>query len=345
VFLFYFDMSSPDIKAIVESFKRVTASGSTVDAEFVVPYSPKEADTNQFVFFLKPEATTANLEYILKLSLDVLAKAGVKFGAVRVLGGPYLDKHNIMVQHYGVISKISKEGYNIISDAAKTKLNTDFAEDVKVFGNPIGGHQFLEKHPDISPLALTTINDNVGTTRLAGGTYLCKFKMLGENQLVLNPFHAYQLVPFVKKGNALVLFECTSSLSWADLRTKLCGATNPTKADEGSIRAELLKNKEATGMTDVNLSSNGCHMSAGPLEGMVELERFLSDWDKASKVPIKSLSFGAHLLASGFSEGQLNDLAQNPNATLDGKTESVFDLTEEKDFKESSQILKKALAI
>jgi len=46
VFLFYFDMSSPDIKAIVESFKRVTASGSTVDAEFVVPYSPKEADTN-----------------------------------------------------------------------------------------------------------------------------------------------------------------------------------------------------------------------------------------------------------------------------------------------------------
>lgn len=110
-------------------------------------------------------------------------------------------------------------------------------------------------------------------------------------------------------------------MSWADLRTKLCGATNPAKADEGkrhslilflfffiisfpithqptvavsiffliiflcyqfflpllgSIRAELLKNKEATGMIDVNMSSNGVHMSAGPLEGLVELQRFMS---------------------------------------------------------------------
>jgi hypothetical protein len=74
------------------------------------------------------QATTANTEYILKLSLAVLAKAGVNFGAVRVLGGPYLDKHNIMVEHYGVISQISKFGYPIISDAAKERLEKDFAE-------------------------------------------------------------------------------------------------------------------------------------------------------------------------------------------------------------------------
>jgi hypothetical protein len=54
-------------------------------------------------------------------------------GAVRVLGGPYLDKHNIMVEHYGVISKISKEGYEIISDAAKEKLAKDFAEGLSFF--------------------------------------------------------------------------------------------------------------------------------------------------------------------------------------------------------------------
>jgi hypothetical protein len=39
---------------------------------------------------------------------------------------------------------------------------------VKNVGLPVGGHQFLAKNPDISPLALTTINDNVGTTRWAG---------------------------------------------------------------------------------------------------------------------------------------------------------------------------------
>jgi len=335
--------SHPDINAIVSAFKRVTAADSTTDSEFVVPYTTAPADTNQFVFFLKPEATTSNVEYILKLSLDVLAKAGVKLGAVRVVGGPYLDKHNIMVDHYGVISQISKSGYSVISDAAKSNLESKFADDIKTCGNPVGGHQWLEKNPDFTPLSLTTINDNVGTTRLAGGTYLCKFKLLGETQLVLNPFHAYQLVPFVKKGNALILFECQSTMSWADLRTKLCGATNPAKADEGSIRAELLKNKEATGMIDVNMSSNGVHMSAGPLEGLVELQRFMSS--EGSKVDLNSLSFGAHLSSVGFSDAQLIELAGNPNATLDGKTESVFDMTEEKSHDESGQILKKAYGL
>jgi hypothetical protein len=240
---------------------------------------------------LKPEATSANLKWILESSTKTLSDAGVTFGAVRVVGGPYLDKHNIMVQHYGVISKISKEGYPIISEAAKAKLNADFAADVEAAGLPVGGHQWLEKNPDFTPLALTTVNDNVGTTRLAGGTYLCKFKVLGKVQLVLNPFHAYQLVPYVKKGGALVLFECRSKMSWADLRTKLCGATDPSKADEGSIRANLLKNKADTGMVAVNLASNGVHMSAGPLEGMVELQRFLSDWDTGKKSFIQGFSF------------------------------------------------------
>jgi len=307
-----------------------------------VPYTPTQPDTNQFLFFLKPEATTANVEYILKLSLDVLAKAGVKFGAVRVVGGPYLDAHNIMVEHYGVISKISKEGHSIISDAAKAKLNETFQKEIETAGLPLGGHQWLAQNPDFTPLALTTINDNIGTTRLAGGTYLLKFNLLGKLQLVLNPFHAYQLVPFIKKGNALIVFECSSSQSWEDLRSKLCGATNPEKAEAGSIRSELLKNKEATGMVAVNMSANGVHMSAGPLEGLVELQRFFSDGKKAD---LKSFAFGAHLSSLGLSDAQIENLAENPNLPHEGKTESVFDMTEEKSHAESGQILKKALGL
>jgi hypothetical protein len=334
-------MSHPEIASIKTAFDKVTAKDSTVDSVWVVPPTPfASADENQFLFFLKPEATTANVEYILDLSLKTLANAGVSFGAVRVVGGPYLDKHNIMVQHYGVISKISKEGYDIISDAAKEKLNKDFAAEVADAGLPLGGHQWLAKNPDFSPLALTTINDNIGTTRLAGGTYLCKFKLLGKTQLVLNPFHAYQLVPFVAKGNALIVFECRSKTSWDDLRTKLCGATDPSKAEAGSIRSELLKNKEKTGMTAVNSGSNGVHMSAGPLEGLVELQRFLSDWESGSTVDLTSLAFGAHLVSLGLTAEQVKKLAANPNVKNGDKNESVFDLTEEKSAVESGQILK-----
>jgi len=335
-------MASPSVNDILSAFEKVT--GGSVDSEWVVPPQPApNAEENQFVFFLKPEATTANVKFISELSLKVLADAGVSFGAVRVVGGPYLDRHNIMVQHYGVISKISKFGYEIISDAAKEKLNKDFAADVASAGLPLGGHQWLEKNPDFNPLSLTTINDNVGTTRLAGGTYLCKFKVLGKVNLVLNPFHAYQLVPYVKKGNALIVFECRSKMSWADLRTKLCGATDPAKADAGSIRSELLKNQASTGMVAVNLASNGVHMSAGPLEGMVELQRFLSDWDNKTLVDYSSLAFGALLGKNGVSADDIKKLAENPNAKSGDKTESVFDMTEETCAVESAKILKGAL--
>jgi len=331
------------LDAIKASFDRVTAPGSKVDNEWVVPPTPFTShDENQFLFFLKPEATTANVKYILDLSVKVLSDAGVTFGGVRVVGGPYLDKHNIMVQHYGVISKISKEGYDIISDAAKAKLNADFGDDVKAVGLPLGGHQWLKNNPDFSPLALCTVNDNVGTTRLAGGTYLCKFKVLGKTQLVLNPFHAYQLVPYVVQGNALIVFECRSKMSWEDLRTNLCGTTDPSKAADGSIRAALLKNKEATGMVAVNLGANGIHMSAGPLEGMVELQRFLSDWDAGKKVDYTSLAFGAHLQSLGVSAEKICKLAENPVVKNGDKNESTFDMTEEKSAVEAGPILAEA---
>jgi len=95
-------------------------------------------------------------------------------------------------------------------------------------------------------------------------------------------------------------------------------------------------------MIDVNMSSNGVHMSAGPLEGLVELQRFLSE---GTKIDFKTLSFGAHLSTIGFSDERIKELAQNPNVTVDGKTESVFDMTEEQSHAESGQILKKALGL
>jgi len=255
-----------------------------------------------------------------------------------------LDRHNLMVDHYGVISKISKEGYPILSDTAKEKLAKDFAADVAACGQPLGGHQWLEQNPDFSPLALATINDNVGTARLAGGSYLCKFKVNGKVQLVLNSFHAYQLVPYIRKGAALIVFDCRSKMSWADLRTNLCGTTNPVTAVEGSIRAAYLKNKEATGMVSVSLSSNGCHMSAGPLEGLVELQRFFSDRDEGKIADLTSFTFGSLLQSKGLSVEQINKLAGNPNVAVGEKSESVFDMTEEKDSVESADILKAAAA-
>jgi hypothetical protein len=332
------------VSEIVSAYKTVTAPDSTTDAVWVKEYAKPEAtDEHQFLFFLKPEATSANVEVILDLALKVLTDNGVSFGAIRVVGGPYLEKHDIMIQHYGVISQIYKNGYSVISDQAKAKLESDFSAEVAAAGNPIGGYEFLQAHPEFNPLSLSILSDNVGCARLAGGTYLLKVKYLGETILILNPFHGYQLVPFVSKGSALIVFEGRSKTSWEDLRGKLCGATDPAAAEAGSIRNELLLNKEKTGMAAVDKGSNGVHMSAGPLEGLVELQRFFSDHEKGSLLKFTDLSFGSNLVDLGLSEDQVNHLATNPDVSHDGKNISVFDLTEEKNADESAKLLKTVL--
>jgi len=276
---------------------------------------------------------------LLCLALNTLSAAGVTFGAVRVVGGTYLDKNDIMVQHFGVISKISKEGLAAISDAAKAVLHEKFAEELKAGAEVLGGHQFLAKFKQFNPFTLLVVNDNLGTTRLAGGTYLMKIKVLGKLYLVLNPFHSFQLVPYTTPGHAIIVLEGRSSLPWEDLRNKLTGVTDPAAAQAGSIRNLFLATKATLGLKDVDKGSNGIHLSAGPLEGLVELQRFFSDHESGARLPLSSFAFGKHLKAKGVSDEQLAKFASNPDTVKDGKRTSLFDLTEEKSFNVATDLL------
>jgi len=336
-------MSSAEI---ISAFEKVTAKDSQTHSIWVHPYNaPADHNLNQFIFFLKPEATATadgvNLQKIIDLATKTLSDAGVKFGAIRVIGGPYLDAHNIMVQHYGVISKISKEGYSAISDAAKENLkkNENMKEFLAAGAEIIGGHDFLKKFDKFNPFSLLVLNDNLGTTRLAGGTYAMKVKVLGKPYIVLNPFHAYQVVPYTTTGNAIIVFEGLSTLSWAHLRTKLTGVTDPNASEEGSIRRLLLNHKQDLGLKDVDKGSNGIHLSAGPLEGMVELTRFFTDHNTGNTVSNTSTAFGSYLKSKGASEENINKYATNPDADADGKKVSLFDLTEEHSFAEAGDII------
>eukprot|EP01123_Difflugia_compressa_P008816 TRINITY_DN2752_c0_g1_i1.p1 TRINITY_DN2752_c0_g1~~TRINITY_DN2752_c0_g1_i1.p1 ORF type:complete len:345 (-),score=71.62 TRINITY_DN2752_c0_g1_i1:126-1160(-) len=338
---------SESIPQILEAFKTVTSS--SVDNIWVRKYTPPSSSSlHQFVFFLKPEATCVqegvNVEVCLRKALTLLEKGvngkPVHIGAIRVIGGPYLDKLSIMVQHYGVIAKISKEGESAISPQAREVLKTKFAEDIANWSpehyksHILGGHQFLAKFPQFNAFSLLALNDNLTITRLGPGTYAIKVKVRGELFIVLNSFHPYQVVPYNAPGNAIIVFECLSELSWEDLRGKLAGPTNPADAPEGTIRHAYLRDKVECGLKDVDRGTNGVHMSAGPLEGMVELVRFFSDFG--------NLTYGHTVFGSLLSKVpsvKVDALASNPDGQYQGKTASVFDLTEEKDYKEAIEIL------
>jgi hypothetical protein len=322
---------------ILSAFKEVTARDAKKTHVWVKPYTARadHKDTHQFLFFLKPEVTAdyagVHVDKVVDTVTKALTDAGIEIGSVRVVSGDYLDQHNLMVEHYGVISKISKEGVAAISDAAKQKLNEVFKDALAAGAPVLGGHQFLAQFKEFTPFSLLVLNDNLGTTRLAGGTYAMLIKVLGKPYILLNPFHAYQLVPYTSKGHALIVFEGLSKRPWAELRQKVAGATDPKAAEDGSIRKLLLNKKEELGLGDVDKGTNGIHMSAGPLEGMVEVQRFFSDHEAKKRVSAAETAFGALLASKGLNDEKVAKLANNPDFEKDGKRVSAFDLTEEVD--------------
>jgi nucleoside diphosphate kinase len=327
---------------ILKAFEKVTAKDAAETHAWIKPYeAAKDADAHQFLLFLKPEVTATydgvKLDKILDLVFKALAQFEVEIGAARILTGQYLDKHDLMVQHYGVISAISKRGVSAISDVAKKNLEEKFKADLEAGAPVLGGNQFLEQEKGFNAFSLSVLNDNLGTTRLAGGTYAMRIKVMGKPVIILNPFHAYQLVPYTTHGHAIIALEGRSKRSWAELRSKLIGVTDPKEAAAGSIRNQLLQQKEELGLKDVDKGTNGIHMSAGPLEGMVELRRFFSDHEAGKELTYEEIAFGQLLGAD-----QANKLAANPDLDQEGKKVSAFDATEESDAKPAAELLKGA---
>jgi hypothetical protein len=306
----------------------------TQEQQWIRPYEMGDCSgAHQFVLFLKPEITAlhlgVDLPAVIRMVLERLTSFEVSVHAMRALPAAYLASHSIMDQHYGVINSISKQGASALTEAARENLHTTFAEELQAGANVLGGHQFLDVHPEFSPLALSTLNDNIGTTKLGGGSYCMKLDVLGQLYLLLNPFHAYQLVPYTSPGRAIIVLECRASRDWADLRGKLTGTTNPATAAAGSIRGELLARQQEFRIPAVNQGNNGVHLSAGPLEGMVELQRFFTDHESGKTLDWSDTVFGNQLKQAGLSDEQLCGLAQNPEVTYHGETASAFDLTEE----------------
>jgi hypothetical protein len=134
-------------------------------------------------------------------------------------------------------------------------------------------------------------------------------------------------------------FVLRGDVSWAGARQRFCGATDPARALPGSLRSELLRSKRELGLDEVSANFNGLHLSAGPLEALVELRRFASDLSRSrSQRPPEEFVFG-RMLRSRMDAARLTALLANPTVTTPSGARSVFDLTEEKDPEEALEIL------
>jgi hypothetical protein len=289
------------------------------------PGTGPEPAGGEFVIFSKPELgrlSSADLAAVWDLFASSFAGYDVTVHRIKVLTGPELDQAGVMQQHYGVINQISRVGRSALTEAAETALGdvlADAPEDTDV----LGGHQFLERYPEVSPFALAMLFSNAAVSRLGPGTYAATVRIDGAAVVILNGFHPRQLSFFTAEDAACAFLHGSSPTEWEVLRSELVGATDPSQANARSLRGTLYADPASFGLTSVNSNFNGVHMSAGPLEGLGELDRFFGEVQ-----PLTDWSFARTLAAAGASTEAITGFLDNPVIEIDGERGTAFDLTE-----------------
>ncbi len=303
-------------------------------------YSPAagaadDAGVNEYVLFLKPELTSAPPAVFAKTAQLIdrhLEDFGQEVVMAAALEASYIARHRIAEQHYGVINQVSEQGERALSQEAREKLLADFPQAGSGAYQLLGGHEFLRRFPFFTPEALAVLHDNLENHKLAPGTHCVKVVVRGAQVLLFNAFHPEQLLYFTTPGTVILAFIVRGKAGWKSIRQELTGATNPAKAVPGSIRGALYARREELGLAEVSSGRNGVHVSAGPLEGMVEVCRYVSNFDDPGRViQPEGTTFGRQLLRSGFDRDAVRRLAGNPTVEHGGRRVSLFDLTEEVD--------------
>lgn len=297
---------------------------------------------NEFVYFIKPEITIESdkikLEDILELMFRQIESFGFHVHNIKILSADYLEKYNIIADHYGVINKISSNAIQNMSELAKEKLKDIYGKDEREI-KTLGGNEFLNAYPVFNAYSLDYLWQNLKNNKIASGTYCEQVKVDDKIINLINGFAPRQIKHYTEIGRSIVVFTLSGDISWKNARDKFIGATNPLDAKEGSLRRILLERKEEFGLAEISQAINGCHLSAGPVESLIELKRYNSNFSKDLKgLDYTHFPFGSKL--KKLFQNDFDNIISNTSVLNEGKKVSIFDLTEEKDSDEVIEILK-----
>jgi nucleoside diphosphate kinase len=305
------------------------------------PDSP-EAARHEFLFFLKPELTANFNVERFRLIYDLITNKidgfNLKVNGVFILPGVYLEKYGIISEHYGVIDNVARKPLDGFSEQAVKSFKREFGLSVNE-ANVVGAFEYLKLHPELDPDTIATIWLSREYQKLAGGTYAEYFKE--EDLYLVNGFYPRLLRHFTKSDSCTVSVVLAGDVSWGVARKKFMGTTNPENAEKGSIRALLLSRQKEFALDEISANLNGVHLSAGPVEGLVELHRFTADFTQArSETGYNRFRF-AKELGKVFTTTQIENIIKNVNVRFNNENISIFDLTEEMDADSALEILQK----
>ena len=299
-------------------------------------------DPHEFLFFVKPEITLLSdkkhQEALFDLVFNKIEIFNLHIHDIRIISASYLDQYDIIARHYGVINALSRNPSKNLTSEAHARFREVFGKDTGSV-TLLGSLEFLRLYNDYNIDGLDKLWDESKTVKLAGGTYCACVSVKNEEVYLINGFHPRQLLHFTKPGRCIVTLTLSGTLDWSVARNSFIGKTNPADALSGSLRNEILVNKGNFGLQDVSASQNGFHLSAGPLEGLVELMRYCSDFSTGILAKEDDYVFG-RMLKSNFDDATIVHFCNNKAVSHQGVKTSPFDLTEEKNSADALQTLR-----
>lgn len=285
---------------------------------------------NEFLLILKPEIfafTQPDQQlYVLEIILNRLTQYRLSVNSFRVINAVYLEKYNVIAEHYGIINAAARDFKSVITNELQRKFENLYGQELaksKVFGSI----ELPGKVPGITSEILQHLWSGSEIKRLSGGIYCAEVVFNDEKLYLINGFHPPQIEHFTSDRRMIVTMNISGVLDWAVARQNFIGNTYPEKAEKGSLRRDLSDRFGKLGFDAVSYVINYVHLSAGPLEALIELQRFNSDFQNHTQASLFEFGFG-NRLRDNFSEEQCNTILSNPTVLFDGKESSLFDLTE-----------------
>jgi len=314
--------------------KNIAATAATCDDYAIVQPVDigRETHRNELLLFVKPEIfmvqDTAQVEAALDLVFAKLAEFGAAVSGIAVVGGKVLEEAEIMNRHYGYINRLSRFASQMVDAEDRQKIATALElpnlDGVTIYG----GHEYLKAHPGEDCFALDELWFTKKSLKIRSGFYVQHYTKDGESFILVNGFHPAQLLHFTDPTHRIVLVLVHSDTSWATLRNEMVGATFPEKAVPHSIRGTLHAHAEDYGLGTVSIANNGVHLSAGPFEGLFEINNFFGkilDLDIKKQPPLLLQK----MLAAGLPMQTALKALENPIVTESPKPTDLFTATED----------------
>ena len=290
---------------------------------------------NTALVFIKPHAVN---DKVKALVVEHLKEHRVTIVSEGTMGSSHIKEHGIIDNHYAALAmnavKLLPAELGIGADK-KAEFEAMFGvgwDQAVAEKKVLNLAQFQELKPELDAEAIERKWRAKAPLKLGPGNYVGHFEE--EGVYVVNAFYSQMREKYIKADASVVWFTVEfgeTELSWKRFRASVIGATDPSKAEAGSLRRKILDGWEGLGLgAEPNTGDNGVHASAGPIEGLRERMTWLGlrrEDDPA----------GQRMLSAGVGGEVLDAWCSNSVVEIKGKKGPAFDLLEDLDTSEVIQ--------